>query len=137
MKRMMEKGKGKRRTLTKCRANKRRRFAALSTREAEETEVESPMKRMMEKGERGNAKHRRIIALTKKQRSVAQCTSVTEKTKADVIKPLAAHGGSTRATCFWLLLLQGLKSRDLSRISNEKDDGKGKGETQNTDEMSR
>ena len=24
---------------------------------------------------------------------------------------------------------------DLSRVSNEKDDGKGKGETQNTDEM--
>ena len=27
--------------------------------------------------------------------------------------------------------------RNLSRVSNEKDDGKGKGETQNTDEMSR
>ena len=63
------------------------------------------MKRMMDgKGERGNAKHRRIIALTKKQRSAAQCTSVTEETKADDIKQLAAHGGSTRATCPWLLL---------------------------------
>ena len=39
MKRMMEKGKGKRRTQTKCRANKRRRFAAQSTREAEETKA--------------------------------------------------------------------------------------------------
>ena len=38
MKRMMEKEKGKHRTLTKCRANKKRRFAAQSTREAEETE---------------------------------------------------------------------------------------------------
>ena len=40
MKRMMEKGKGKRRTQTKCRANKRRRCAALSTREAEETKAD-------------------------------------------------------------------------------------------------
>ena len=37
MKRMMEKGKGKRRTQTKCRANKGRKVAAQSTREAEET----------------------------------------------------------------------------------------------------
>ena len=40
MKRMMEKGKGKRRTQTKCRANKRRKFAAQSTREAEETKAD-------------------------------------------------------------------------------------------------
>ena len=40
IKRMLEKGKGKRRTQTKCRANKRRRFAALSTREAEETKAD-------------------------------------------------------------------------------------------------
>ena len=99
---------------------------------------------------------------------------MTEETKADDIKQLAAHGGSTRATCPWLLLLHvfsaqvlvlvwdellgcaevrletgwgcaavsgpELKSsqlRNLSRVSNEKDDGKGKGETQNTDELSR
>ena len=61
MKRMMEKGKGKRRTQTKCRANKRRRFAAQSTREAEET-------------------------------------------KADHRNKVAAYGGSTNATCPWLLL---------------------------------
>ena len=57
----MEKGGGKRRTQTKCRANEKRRFAAQSTSETEETkaerrtnwaaiEVESPMKSMMEKG---------------------------------------------------------------------------------------
>ena len=40
MKRMMEKGKGKRRTQTNCRAYKRRKFAALSTREAEETKAD-------------------------------------------------------------------------------------------------
>ena len=30
---------------------------------------------------------------------------MAEETKADDIKQLAAHGGSTRATCPWLLLL--------------------------------
>ena len=38
---------------------------------------------------------------------------MTEETKADVIKPLAAHGGSTRATCPWLLLLHVISAQVL------------------------
>ena len=76
MKRMMEKGKGKRRTQTKCRANKRRRFAAQSTREAEETKAD----------------HRNIVA---------------------------AHGGSTSATCPWLLLSHAFSAQVSVWVWNE------------------
>ena len=38
---------------------------------------------------------------------------MTEETKADVIKQLAAHGGSTRATCPWLLLLHVISAQVL------------------------
>ena len=61
MKRMIEKGKGKRETKTKCRANK-------------------------------------------KERSPLNVTSEAEETEADIRNKLAAHGGSTRATCPRLLL---------------------------------
>ena len=38
---------------------------------------------------------------------------MTEETKADDIKQLAAHGGSTRATCPWLLLLHVISAQVL------------------------
>ena len=76
MKRMMEKGKGKRRTLMKCRANKKQRFAAQSTREAEETKAD----------------HRNIVA---------------------------AQGGSTSATCPWLLLSHAVSAQVSVCVWNE------------------
>ena len=73
---MMEKGKGKRRTLTRCRANKKQRFAAKSTREAEET-------------------------------------------KADHRNKVAAYGGSTNATCPWLLLSHAFSAQVSVWVWNE------------------
>ena len=44
---------------------------------------------------------------------------MTEETKADDIKQLAAHGGSTRATCPWLLLLHVFSAQVLVLVWDE------------------
>ena len=44
---------------------------------------------------------------------------MTEETKADDIKQLAAHGGSTRATCPWLLLLHEFSAQVLVLVWDE------------------
>ena len=44
---------------------------------------------------------------------------MTEETKADDMKQLAAHGGSTRATCPWLLLLHVFSAQVLVLVWDE------------------
>ena len=68
---------------------------------------------------KGNAKQRRNAALTEKGRSPLNVTSEAEETKAGIINKLATHGGSTRATCPWLLLLHEFSAQVLALVWDE------------------